>query len=410
MKREFRRRILSGGMIAYVLLFALVISVLSFFSYLQLERDSTGFLDSMLQTTPCEIPVFPSPTIFGFQAETRPFRYGFYDLYTDSDGEILSLERRGLFEEDDSFIADYVASILASGKTGGKIGAWRYGMHLEEDGSAHILLLDHAIQLQTLQDTLKNMLLAGLFLLLLLFLILLPVSAKVADRLIQSAENQKQFMTNAGHDLKTPLSILRANLETQELLEGKTNWTVNMTGQLDRLDRLIHDLLLFSRLDEKQLTDHMETLNLSTLLDMVLSEDRPRLEMKEIAITTAWERDLYIRGDAESVKELLHSLLDNAVLYTPTHGTLIIQARRNRRKIQLVICNSVADLPAKNPERLLERFVRGDEARTQKCGGSGIGLSAAQTVVRMHHGLIRIVYPDQNHFSVEVELPACSRL
>jgi signal transduction histidine kinase len=96
--------------------------------------------------------------------------------------------------------------------------------------------------------------------------------------------------------------------------------------------------------------------------------------------------------------------MDNAVQYTPENGTVRLSVKPDKKKNRIVLENSVAQLPSQKPEQLTERFVRGDSARTQKSGGSGIGLAAVKRIVEKHHGKLTIDYPDANTFRVTAEL------
>ena len=119
---------------------------------------------------------------------------------------------------------------------------------------------------------------------------------------------------------------------------------------------------------------------------------------------TDLEETTPIKGAGSLIRRMLCLLMDNAVQYTPEQGTVRLSVEPEKKKTRIVISNSVAQLPSEKPEKLTERFVRGDSARTQKSGGSGIGLAAVRRICEKHHGKLTVDYPDEHTFRVKVEL------
>ncbi len=228
----------------------------------------------------------------------------------------------------------------------------------------------------------------------------------VAKHFVRNAENQKQFITNAGHELKTPVAIMRSNLDMLELTGGKSNWSQNIRGQVDRMEHLMKQLVLLSRLDEKQTSAARKKLSFTDLVTEEIRVWKQSFEEKNIVLKEDVEGQLMVCGDMEALRQMIQMLLDNAVQYTPNDGTAYLSAKHEKNRIHLMIENSVESVPDVEPAKLLERFARGDTARTQKNGGTGIGLSAAKTVVEMHKGHIQVSYLDQCLFCVSVDLPS----
>lgn len=190
-----------------------------------------------------------------------------------------------------------------------------------------------------------------------------------------------------------------------ELLQGKSNWSGNIRTQVERLDGLVKQLLLLARLDEKQWSGKTANIDFSQELNNEISIYDETVLQKELTLKTDVAPGLRIRAEEESVRQLLHVLLDNAMLYTPPDGSVWVSAAKEKKTLRLEITNTVDALPKIALERLLDRFTRGDTARSRKNGGTGIGLSTAKSVADLYHGDITVAYQGDSLFQVTVRLP-----
>lgn len=408
MKRYYRNRLILGAMLSFFILMLLAAAGIYLFSYQQMERETDSFIRSMQGSPEEGTPVFfqdAPPPMFGYSPDRRQYLSSFYDITLNAEGEIESIQRYGIMEEAEISVQQYVREAAANQASSGKIGSYKYSITFREDGSARIILLDISIQLQGLYHTLRSALLVGAVLSVALFLILLPVSSRVANAFIRNTERQKQFITDAGHDLKTPVAIIRSSLDVMELTQGQNKWSQNIRCQTVRLERLIGELLMLSKLDETSTTGKCEPLNLASL---VREEEQHYLtETAQRGIT--WENvlpeALWTRGDDKAVRQMMNLLLDNAAQYTNDGGRIALSGQAEKKRLVLEISNTVDQLPECGPEELMERFVRGNTARTQKSGGAGIGLSAVKRIVEMHKGVLTIEYRGEHVFCVSVALP-----
>lgn len=405
MRKYYRNRFILGAMLSFLILLVLTVTGIWFVNYHQMERDTDKFIERMLSAEAKDgQPAAQSalPAMFGYNPSQRRYPSGFYDIIMDAEGAIQSIEQRGIIEEANVSVQQALRQAVAEKSERGKIGSYKYGVTYQEDGTARAILLDISIQLSGIYNTLKSALLVGALLLAVLFLILLPVSARVAGAFVRNSEKQKQFITDAGHDLKTPVAIIRSSLDVMDLLQGKSKWSENIRHQTERLERLIAQLLLMARLDETGVAAHREELDLALLIREEAEHYLPGLEQRGIAWKADLPETLRMSGDPVSLRNMLNLLLDNAAVFHG-RGEVCLQAAQEKKKIHLTLSNTVESLPELPPEELTGRFVRGNAARTEN-GGSGIGLSAAKRIAEMHHGSLTISYQGENVFRVSVVL------
>ena len=232
-------------------------------------------------------------------------------------------------------------------------------------------------------------------------LMLIPVyllARRAIAPVAMSVERQKQFVTNAGHELKTPVAIIQANTEALELFNGESKWTRNIRSQTDRLNGLMQNLLTLSKMDESAMDLKMSSFPAGALISEVWENFAEPAGARDISFLFQAPPDGSdsVLANRESIAQLLSILFDNAVKYTPSGGQIQVSVTRDSGWVRLVQSNTVSadsgdgegGLPD-DPNRLFERFYRADRDRSRKKGGYGIGLSAARAIAEANRGSIR---------------------
>jgi two-component system, OmpR family, sensor kinase len=214
----------------------------------------------------------------------------------------------------------------------------------------------------------------------------------MVDRLQHSFSRQKEFISNAAHELKSPLTILM--LGQEEILTKRSSGIIRseLEKQLSimrRLSRLIRNLLDISRLEQDEHCAR-EPVRVDVLIEQVLEDYREILQVQNIAVETDLET-CHFSGDSEKILRLLINLIDNATKYnTETNGRIRITARTTKGKLSLTIANTSQEIPPADLQRLFEQFFRVEKSRSQSFGGSGLGLTIAKRIVELHGGSIEV--------------------
>ena len=283
--------------------------------------------------------------------------------------------------------------IYQGGGQSGSTDSFRYQVAHALDGrSSLVVCLDISSHQRAVVTVLLVSVFVGLLCWLAMLLLVILLSKKAIRPIAITLEKQKQFVTNAGHELKTPLAILLANTDALELHQGETKWSRNIRTQTVRLNGLMQNLLVLAKMDEEIGSLPTSEFSLSLLIEEVLDFYQEAAAAKGICLDAVIQPDVMLRANRESIVQLLSVLLDNAVQYTPTEGSIQVVLTKEKSGIVVQVENSVDTPPDGDLERLFDRFYRGDPARTQKSGGYGIGLSAARAVAEAHRGTVTARY------------------
>ena len=238
--------------------------------------------------------------------------------------------------------------------------------------------------------------LASLLLLILLFTL---ISGIVIRPFIKNYEKQRMFITNAGHELKTPLAIISANTELQELIEGETEWSSSTKEQTERLNHLIGRLIRLARLEEQE-DIKLAPQNISVIAEKVASDFAPLFTKEDKKFESSIEADVVEKVAQEEFYELLSILLDNARKYCDPAGTIRLTLQRKNYLLHkhtcITISNDYKDGQEANIKRFFDRFYRAETSHNnQTISGHGIGLSMAQHLVNLFRGKIFVSYKKQ---------------
>lgn len=234
-------------------------------------------------------------------------------------------------------------------------------------------------------------------------------SGKILRPVAESYEKQQRFITDAGHEIRTPLTIINADVSVLEMeQEGdETNeWLEDIRQQTRRLSNLTEELVYLTRMEEVQKTSvNMKRLNFSKIVGDVAHSFESRALVSEKKYDCSVAEDLFLRGDESALRKLVSILLDNAFKYSSDSGDIRLRFYRQGKNIFLTVSNSVDEIPKDSIPHLFDRFYRADSSRNSETGGHGIGLSIAQAVVRAHGGKIVAYTPDGKTLRITATFP-----
>lgn len=330
----------------------------------------------------------------------------YFTVLLDAQDEIKKTDTSMINEADKIQPKKMVLEVLEHGKTSGYYQNYKYSVTRYEDGKRIIFLYCQS-ELAMVKEMFLISIGVSALMLLLMFLLVVGLSKKAITPLLESSEKQKRFITDAGHEIKTPLGIISANADVLELMHGKNEWTNSIHNQVERLDVLVKNLLLLSKTQEMEHRDFFEEFNLSQVIEDGAKSFCPVAKAKEILYELDIESNLMFYADKAQIEQLLSILVDNAMKYVTDGGEIkvILHKNKHKKQVYLEVYNTTQRIETKELNHLFERFYRSDLSRSRQSGGYGIGLSIAKSIVELHKGTIIAKSKDQTSISFCATFP-----
>ena len=237
----------------------------------------------------------------------------------------------------------------------------------------------------------------GLFCIVLFFLIITFLSSKAIKPFVRNMENQKRFITNASHELKTPVAIISANTEALELVSGKSEWTGNIIKQTKRLTNLINDLVALARVGEIEKENlKLEDVDISQVTETIAGDFRQVAAERGKTLETHIPPCVHVRTEEKLFGQILGILLDNAVKYCDEKGRVQVEVTTEKKEkgFAIIISNDFAEGKDIDYTKFFERFYRHDISHSSQIKGYGVGLSMAADIVQILDGTIDVSWKE----------------
>lgn len=323
-----------------------------------------------------------------FSPET-PFQTRYFSVVV-SDGIVISYNLDNIAAVDESDAESYADQIIDDGTDKGFIDIYRYMVADcdDETGGSRIIFVDCRQEIESFKNTLVYSVGVSLLGFLAVFMLVLFWSKKIFKPVAESYEKQKRFITDASHEIKTPLTIIDANTEVIEMESGESEWTQNTRDQVKRLTALTNQMVALSKLDENPEPKEMTEFNLSDVAYEVIDHFVALSEVTGKKINMKIQDGITYKGNENSIRQLISILVDNAMKYAVQTESIDISLKRDGRKIRFMLRNLTDGMQEGAQDILFERFYRPDSSRNSETGGSGIGLSLAKSIVEVHKGKI----------------------
>lgn len=407
MLKAFRIRLVSITMLAVsIALFAITGAINFTNSAKQKQRaDSMLMLISQYNgTIPQNSFEIEDKVDFSVSRET-PFQTRYFVIRTDYDGNLTDAMTNYIASvnfDDIKRYAKYSASLKDGSK--GSMGQYRY-LVTDSGHGKMIAFLDRSQDIEASLQLLGISIFTAVISLVFIFLIMLVLSKRIVMPFVKNQEKQKQFITDAGHELKTPLAIIQTNAEVLEMCYGKNEWLDSIQNQTRRLDGLVKGLLQLSRSGELLKQNEHIVFPLSAAVKEIAESFITLADKNNRKLRFSITPDIEYKGDAQALKTLVSILIDNAIKYSTDGGEIRVTLERlgksTARTAKLIISNDTDISDNEDPNRFFERFYRSDSSRSRETGGYGIGLSVAKTIIEAHKGKITVSKSNGKiHFTV----------
>ena len=420
--KTLRRKFIAATMLSLAAVLLVILGGVNLMSYQKVISDADAILE-LLCANSGTFPEFPTgkrpaqaaaqPPISadkpgfgdrGLSPET-PYESRYFSVVLDETGQVVYTDTVQIAAIDDDTAASYAQAVWQSGRTSGFWEDYRYACRSEANGW-RIIFLDCGRTLSGFRTTLLASVMLALVGLGAVLVLLLILSGRIIRPVAESYEKQKRFITDAGHELKTPLTIISADTDLAEMECGENEWLEDIRRQAQRLTGLTEDLIYLSRMEEAQprlqflefpISDVVEEMAQSFLAPARSQDKKLEIEVKPM---------ISCNGDEKAVRQLVSILMDNALKYAPPGGHLTLRLERQGRTVVLTVSNTtVYPVDKESLEHLFDRVYRADQSRNTQTGGYGLGLSIAKSIVSAHRGKIRAESPVPDLLTIVVSLP-----
>ena len=315
-----------------------------------------------------------------------------------SDGNSVEVTYSSPFSKPDSEdeISEAAGSIAAQDTGDGyiKLSGVSYRYFVKKTGDrTRVIFIDRTNQIETMQRLLFILIAVGIGALIVLFPVSVVVSGWIAKPISKAWSDQKEFFANASHELKTPLTVISANIdvitsEPDRTVAEQEKWFEYIKSETVKMSKLINQMLYLSKDDREEIGMLMSDVNVSEAFEGVCLSIEALAFEKGHAIKTDIEPDIIARGDKEMLIRLANILIDNAISHSVGDGDITVGFHRKKGKNILVVSNTGEYIPPEELSRLFDRFYRTDKSRTSSTGGFGLGLSIAKAIADKHKGTL----------------------
>ncbi len=339
-------------------------------------------------------------SIFGLEREVDVLSPGYRDstrffaVLFNEDGSLEEIKTGRISSIDEDAAIELAKLAKDRGTRFGRSGAFYYKYAKYDDGSSIVVYMDCTAEVRAYLRVLYISLIIGFSSLLLAFPLVCYFSNRAVRPEIRNAERQRQFITNASHELKTPLSVIRANTELLELMNGENEWTASTLRQVDHMNDLVKNLVLLSRSEETVDRSAMTETDVTKVLGETAETFRPVAIQAGKTLSVDIQDGIHMVTDRDTIAQLASLLIDNAIKYCDDGGTVSVSAAQKGRGLRLVVSNSYAGGKGQDYHRFFDRFYRADQSHSDQKKGYGIGLSIVQNIVQMYRGSINASWKD----------------
>ena len=395
MIKKLRRKFIILSMLSVFIVLVITIGAINISNYVVVENNASGVLSEVIrQGTNEQIPGVPG----GDKRENVELRQEHYFVVSfNQDGSVKEVNNRQMFMLSETECKELALKVYNNELSGGKYGNYRYTKEKKNDGLTYVGFVDIKERLDSFNNflLLSSLISIGAFS---AFFVLVLVGSKIIFKPTEEAyKNQKRFITNASHELKTPLTIISADVDLLEMDNGKSEWSDSIRDQVTRLNEMTNQLVTLSKLEEEDKTRFpFEDFSLNEVCSKAIEAFSSSFKKEDIKFSSNITGNITMYGNKYLIDELIYIFLDNSLQYTggDNKSSYFVVSENSKGKIEFRFSNTIDSNDEVDVKQIMERFYR---SPSNKKEGSGVGLSIAQEIINLHNGSIKI---DKNNNTI----------
>lgn len=289
-------------------------------------------------------------------------------------------------------ISTYALRVSNKKAESGIIGKYVYKLRKVKDNSCMVIMLENTNVIRRARMILIIALISSGMSLVLIYVISKKISNVIVKPVEENLQRQKQFVSDASHELKTPLAVIEANADVLENEIGTNKWLGYIQNETESMNKLVNQLLLLAKMEDIESENDYEKLNVSNEVKMIVSMFESMAYEKQIKMIGNIQEDIFMTGNKQDLEHILSTLIDNAIKHTESEKKIMIELEKEKSNILLRIKNEGQPIPEEEREKIFERFYRIDKSRNRNEKRYGLGLAIAKSIVEKYKGKIEVTY------------------
>ena len=396
MIKRLRIRFILISMVSVTTILGIILLVANIVTYNR-AMDGVDMILNLLIETEGEFTPMPNKPPKDHINEETPFETRFFIVEFKNNGDtFVHIDHIAAIEELEAI--EMGEKVIESKKTIDMLGVYRYKISEKKD-STMIIFIDCTRQLNTITSFLRASMGVALIGLLGVFILVYILSKPAVMPIVKSYEKQRQFITDASHELKTPLTIISANNELIEMDYGKSEFSEAINKQVDRLNSLVKDMIILSKIEEDNRKMTNQEISISECVLSVCENHKVAIENNNKEFIYEIEEGINLFCEESLIRRLMNIVLDNANKYSSNKVKVVLQ---KKSKIEVIITNDTDNIDNIEVDKIFNRFYRSINHRSNVIEGSGIGLAVAKEIVKLHNGDIKAYKNQNNEFEIKI--------
>jgi len=399
MIKKLRIKFILISMFSVFIVLAVTIGVINISNYVVIQNDARSSLTEVLRQGTDEQPPGDTPGgAPGREPGRKEIRQEHYFILAfDNTGNVVKKNLSHMFIYSEIECIELATKVYRNELNGWEYGSLRYMKEIKEDNLTYVGFIDIKERLDSFNNFLLVSSLTSVGAYLILLILILIGSKIVFKPTIEAYKNQKRFITNASHELKTPLTIISADIDLIEMDSGETEWSKSIKDQVKRLNDMTNQLVTLSKLDEEDKDRFpFNDFSLNEVCKKAIDAFEPSFKKEGIKFSYNITGNITMFGNKYLIDEIIYILLDNSLKYTggDNKSSYFVVSKSNKGIIELRFSNTINKDDEVDISQIMDRFYR---SPSNKKEGSGIGLSVAYEIIKLHKGKINV---DKNNNSL----------
>ena len=419
MIRKLRLRFIAASMLAVTLVLVFIFSAINVSNHYLITNEADTLLNAIAHYggefpdvhTGAKITLDEGEGVVVFSSSSRNelskeslYSARYFSVILDGSGKAVAANTNQIATVNAGSAAEYALTAFRHGKERGYLGNFRY-LITQTSAGTMIIFLDRASELTSAANLISTSAAVVIFATLLILILTWLFSKRIFRPTEESYQKQRQFITNAGHELKTPLAIINSCTEVIEMESGESKWTEGIHDQTKRLADMTKELINLARMDEEETDLEKTAFDLSGAVKDTLKPFPLMAEEHGFKMDLQIEDGITFYGNEKALRQVASILGDNAVKYAKPGSTIEMKLHRRGRRIHITSFNQTEGITKGEHPELFERFYRGDQSRSSQKFGYGIGLSMARSIAESHGGCAYAESADGQSLKIVISMP-----